>query len=220
MAAKPAVPLTLTASLRATLAAKTAGSYPLQGRFGYLSDDNMAILIGRGVNLTPLEYPEKSAIATMISTALAGLATGMYPKGNYNAETNTPALPAAAAGNNGWFYKVTTSRVTQTAIPNTTLIDLQAGDLVWSDGTAWAKIDNTEITYAAATAAVMGLMSAADKSKLDGIAAGANAYTHPSNHPASIISQDASNRFVTDVEKTTWNAKENAFDEFVASAIV
>ena len=35
-------------------------------------------------------------------------------------------------------------------------------------------------------------------------------YTHPANHPASIITQDANNRFVTDTEKSTWNAKENA----------
>ena len=35
-------------------------------------------------------------------------------------------------------------------------------------------------------------------------------YTHPTNHPPSIITQDASNRFVTDVEKTAWNAKQGA----------
>ncbi|GBF75758.1 hypothetical protein PA598K_04189 [Paenibacillus sp. 598K] len=51
-------------------------------------------------------------------------------------------------------------------------------------------------------------MTASDKAKLDGIAAGANNYTHPSSHPASIITQDASNRFVTDAEKSAWNAKE------------
>lgn len=33
--------------------------------------------------------------------------------------------------------------------------------------------------------------------------------THPANHPPSIIIQDASNRFVTDTEKATWNAKGN-----------
>lgn len=53
-----------------------------------------------------------------------------------------------------------------------------------------------------------GRMSAADKSKLNGIAAGANNYVHPSSHPASIITQDGNNRFVTDAEKTVWNAKE------------
>ena len=35
-------------------------------------------------------------------------------------------------------------------------------------------------------------------------------YTHPDNHPASIITQDANNRFVTDTEKSTWNAKQEA----------
>ena len=64
-------------------------------------------------------------------------------------------------------------------------------------------------TASAATTTANGLMANTDKSKLDGIAAGANnfTYAHPANHPASVIAQDASNRFVTDVEKATWNAK-------------
>ncbi|MGO4545785.1 pyocin knob domain-containing protein [Paenibacillus sp. 2TAB23] len=49
----------------------------------------------------------------------------------------------------------------------------------------------------------------AEKTKLAGVAAGANAYVHPSSHPASIIVQDASNRFVTDSEKAAWSAKAN-----------
>lgn len=32
-------------------------------------------------------------------------------------------------------------------------------------------------------------------------------YTHPSAHPASMIVQDASNRFTSDAEKLTWNAR-------------
>lgn len=47
----------------------------------------------------------------------------------------------------------------------------------------------------------------AEKNKLSGIAANANNYAHPATHPPSIIVQDSSNRFVTDAEKTTWNAK-------------
>ena len=61
-----------------------------------------------------------------------------------------------------------------------------------------------------ATTTVAGFMSGTDKTKLDGIASGANAYVHPANHPASIIVQDASNRFVTDAEKAAWNAKQPA----------
>lgn len=68
----------------------------------------------------------------------------------------------------------------------------------------------TSATLSPATTLLAGVMSAADKSKLDGIASGATAYTHPASHPASIITQDASNRFVTDTEKSTWNAKQAA----------
>ena len=66
---------------------------------------------------------------------------------------------------------------------------------------------NSKATGVVATPSANGLMSAADKTKLDGIAAGANNYVHPTAHPASIITQDASHRFVTDTEKSTWNGK-------------
>lgn len=47
---------------------------------------------------------------------------------------------------------------------------------------------DTNTTYDDATTSAAGLMSAEDKIKLNGIATGANAYTHPSEHPASMIS--------------------------------
>lgn len=72
-----------------------------------------------------------------------------------------------------------------------------------ADHAAWdAKAPTTAVTTL-----VNGLMIAADKSKLDGVAASANNYAHPANHPPAIITQDASNRFATDTEKATWNAK-------------
>lgn len=51
--------------------------------------------------------------------------------------------------------------------------------LRWSaDGTAtWGSDNNT--TYSDATTSASGLMSASDKTKLNGIASGANAYSHP-----------------------------------------
>lgn len=52
-----------------------------------------------------------------------------------------------------------------------------------------------------------GLMSKESLSKLNGIASGANNYTHPSTHAASVIVQDTNNRFVSDGEKSTWNGK-------------
>jgi len=48
------------------------------------------------------------------------------------------------------------------------------------------------------------------KNKLDGIEEGANKYTHPSTHPASMITESTSRRFVSDSEKVTWNNKQDA----------
>lgn len=46
---------------------------------------------------------------------------------------------------------------------------------------------DTNTTYNNASTTEDGLMSSEDKTKLNGIAAGANNYTHPVNHPASMI---------------------------------
>lgn len=34
-----------------------------------------------------------------------------------------------------------------------------------------------------------------------------NTYSHPTKHPATIITEDTTHRFVTDAEKAAWNAK-------------
>ena len=57
------------------------------------------------------------------------------------------------------------------------------------------------------TDSLKGYMTPELKKKLDGIATGANNYVHPSSHPATMITQDATHRFVSDTEKNTWNAK-------------
>lgn len=79
-------------------------------------------------------------------------------------------------------------------------------------------IDNTGLSYLISKIKTMiGLK--ADKTYVDSkvktdVPVGAKftdtIYEHPANHPPSIITQDASNRFVTDAEKTTWNAKQAA----------
>ena len=78
---------------------------------------------------------------------------------------------------------------------------------------AWAK-EATKPTYTAAE--VSGLQTELDgkvddSQVLTNVPAGAvftdTIYTHPESHPATIITQDASNRFVTDTEKSTWNGK-------------
>ena len=72
-------------------------------------------------------------------------------------------------------------------------------------GTDWIAISANAIPKA--TTSVDGLMAKEDKTKLDGIAVGANNYTHPASHSATIITQSATHRFVSDTEKSTWNGK-------------
>lgn len=48
--------------------------------------------------------------------------------------------------------------------------------------------------------------TAEEKEKL----AGLSNFTHPASHDASMITQDGSHRFVSDTEKTAWNAKLDA----------
>lgn len=64
-----------------------------------------------------------------------------------------------------------------------------------------------------ATASKEGLMSKGDKSKLDDIENGANNYTHPNTHPASMITESTTKRFVSDNEKSTWNSVANKTDK-------
>lgn len=63
------------------------------------------------------------------------------------------------------------------------------------------KMNDDKAPKDVATTSKDGLMSTTDKSKLDGIESRANNYTHPSKHPASIITEDATHRFLTDEER-------------------
>lgn len=56
-------------------------------------------------------------------------------QGTYNAATNTPALPAAASGNKGWYYVVSVAGTQQS-------LTLNPGDWVISNGSSWGKVDN------------------------------------------------------------------------------
>lgn len=85
----------------------------------------------------------------------------------WNAATNTPAIPAAAAANKGHYYMVQVRGSTVIDGEN----DWEVGDWIVSNGVAWSKIDNTDsvvsvagLKGAIATAALqtaLGLKSAA-----------------------------------------------------------
>ena len=71
-----------------------------------------------------------------------------------------------------------------------------------NERTAW----NAKASTAVATQTANGLMSSSDKKKLDSIATGATSYTHPATHPATMIDQDSTHKFVTDAQITSWTA--------------
>lgn len=61
-------------------------------------------------------------------------------QGTWNADANTPAIPAAASGNKGWYYKVAVAGAT--AVDG--IAEWKVGDWIISNGAAWEKIDNTD----------------------------------------------------------------------------
>ncbi|WP_340004413.1 hypothetical protein MHH52_21780 [Paenibacillus sp. FSL K6-0276] len=125
----------------------------------------------------------------------------------FTAHKADTTIHITAAERTSWNAKETTTGAQAKANAVQTNLTSHATDttvhITAAERTAWnAKAPTTLATQSAA-----GLMSGPDKTKLDGIAVGANNYTHPATHPPSIIAQDVSNRFVSDAEKTAWNAK-------------
>ncbi|MDX9739533.1 MAG: metallophosphoesterase [Candidatus Dojkabacteria bacterium] len=83
-----------------------------------------------------------------------------------------------------------------------TTINGKTGAIVKSDIVALGiPAEDTNTTYSPATTLVDGLMSSADKAKLNGIESNANNYVHPATHSADIIVDGATNKVYTATEK-------------------
>lgn len=158
-----------------------------------------------------------------LESAIAELASGLAWKGTY--ETLEALNEAIPEPKEGYFVIITKEPTYENK--NTMLI--YEAETV----NAWQSIGDIFLP-GKATTSQDGLMSKEDKTKLDGLTTytlpvatssslggvkqGDNItisgdgtisthapYQHPENHPASIITQDENNRFVTDAEKTKWN---------------
>lgn len=103
--------------------------------------------------------------------------------------TGVPIAPTATPGTD-------TAQIATTAFVQAAIVGIGGGAGVTLGETASTAYygDKGKIAY--------------DHSQVAHAPSNANYYVHPANHPPSIITQDASNRFVTDTEKTTWNNKE------------
>lgn len=106
----------------------------------YLRKGDTAAMLAGYIRLS------QKAMANGVATLDAGgkVPLGQIPEsllgaviyqGTYNAATNTPALPAAATGNKGWYFIVSVAGTQQG-------FTFQPGDWVISNGSAWGKVDN------------------------------------------------------------------------------
>ncbi|NMB42558.1 MAG: hypothetical protein GX995_00330, partial [Clostridiales bacterium] len=179
------------------------------------------IKVGANLNITEdgtlnaLAGDEVSSfiIKQEIFTAIEGQTTFNLTKGYYQPNTNT--LSVYIYG--GKFPNIAIEEISTSSFRVTE--PLKQGDVVLveyielSSATPYPIHGNDHLTggydpIPKATVSSDGLMAKEDKAKLNGIESGANKYTHPSTHPASMIVESTTKRFASDSEKSTWNAKE------------
>ena len=103
-----------------------------------------------------------------------------------------------SAWNNKWDFDEET--IKQVKVDNAANADTVNGKTVESNVPAGAKFTDTLTTINGKT----GAITKADIVAI-GIPAQDTIYSHPSTHPASMITETTTKRFVSDAEKNTWN---------------
>ena len=160
---------------------------------GFMSAGDKAKLDGIESNANLYVHPETHA-ASMI-TGLSAVSTS----GSYNDLTDKPTIPTIPA-----------------ALPadggNADTLDgyhaayFASGqhnhDGVYAAANHTHDYAASNHSHATATTTAAGFMSKEDKAKLNGIASGANSYTHPASHPASMITETDSLKVMTAAERT------------------
>lgn len=143
--------------------ALTPGGLSVTGESGSMTIDVDGIEFPGSAKITGLAAPTADSDAAN----KAYVDSNKYTHPTYTARTGKPTADATPAF--GGTFKV--SQITSDTTGHVT-----------------GATDRTiTIPSATATTSAAGLMSADDKTKLNGIATGANKYTHPSSHPASMI---------------------------------
>ena len=146
-----------------------------------------------------MEFTAGSA-ASVPWTGITGKPTTFLPTSHTHAISDISNLQDAL---NGKAANKTMTAATASAAGAAGLVPAPAagkqGQYLRGDGT-WGTPANT--TYNDVTTSAHGLMTAADKVKLNGIAANANNYTHPSSHPLSMITETDTLKVMTADERT------------------
>ena len=104
--------------------------------------DTLASLQTQIDNLIPSQTGNSGKFLTTngTSTSWASVAGGLSYQGTWNATTNTPTL-ASSTGTNGYYYIVATAGSTNL----NGITDWQVGDWLLFNGSAWQKIDQSNL---------------------------------------------------------------------------
>lgn len=158
------------------------------------------------------EHNTNASAHNDIRLLIEGLTTRLNTLANSDDTTldQMAEVVAYIKANRTLIESVTTDKVNVADIINNLTTNVSNKPLSAAQGVALKGL--IDALKSVASQSADGLMSKSDKTKLDGIAEGANKYTHPSSHAATMITQDSTHRFVTDTEKSAWNNKANALD--------
>lgn len=133
---------------------------------------------------------DKKVTTEQLNAAVNTFASGLAWKGVHETlEALKTAVPTPKEGD----FVIVTQEPTYNG--KNTLLIYEADEI-----NAWQTVGELFVP-GKATQTTDGLMSKEDKQKLDGIEANANNYVHPESHPATMIVEDSTHKFVTSTEK-------------------
>lgn len=143
------------------------------------------------------KFQTESEVATTVAAAIAATGHASFKKVNSipsteTAEDNVLYLVMNGKTNHYDIYAKVDSEV---VLLDDTTVDLSGYATVEELNKKVDKVDGKQLSTEDYTTA--------EKEKL----AALSNYTHPTSHPASMITQDSTHRFVSDAEKTAWNSK-------------
>lgn len=161
---------------------------------GFMSYEDKIKLNGIDVNANNYSHPSSHAASMIIG--LADVATS----GSYNDLSNKPSIPvipSSLPANGGNADTIDNCHASDFASANHNHAEEYA-DISHNHDEAYSDINHT---HSNATANAAGFMSSNDKTKLNGIAAGANCYTHPNSHSLSMITETDGLKVMTAAER-------------------
>ena len=172
-----------------------------------LEESKVDAIVGKGLSTNDYTRAEKTKLAGIEDNANAYTHPATHPASMIT-ETSEKRF-VSDTEKAAWNAKATESFVTE-AIANAQLNGGQGGSVDLSGYVTTTALNtalNEKVDKVSGKSLSTNDYTNAEKTKLAGIEANANNYSHPSSHPASIITETSEKRFVSDNEKATWNNK-------------